>query len=195
MSKKQFGPQPWIFPNPTVLVGTVVDGKPNFAPYAWSGITGGDPPTLSVGIRHERYTLIGIKQNKVFSVNIPSVDLLEETDYCGMVSGAKVDKAEECGFNIFYGRLDKAPLFEQCPVNLECEVLHILNVGIHMLVVGKIVQTHITEDCLTDDQPDILKIKPFVYSRGPTARYNAVGDVLGQAFNVGKSLKKKHIGS
>jgi len=195
MSKKQFGPQPWIFPNPTVLVGTVVDGKPNFAPYAWSGITGGDPPTLSVGIRHERYTLIGIKQNKVFSVNIPSVDLLEETDYCGMVSGAKVDKAEECGFNIFYGRLDKAPLIEQCPVNLECEVLHILNVGIHMLVVGKIVQTHITEDCLTDDQPDILKIKPFVYSRGPTARYNAVGDVLGQAFNVGKSLKKKHIGS
>jgi flavin reductase (DIM6/NTAB) family NADH-FMN oxidoreductase RutF len=190
MSKKQFGPQPWIFPNPAVLVGTEIDGKPNFAPYAWCGITGGEPPTLAVGVRHERYTLKGIKQNQAFSVNVPSVDLLKETDYCGMVSGAKVDKVKDCGFNVFYGTLAKAPLIEQCPVNLECEVLHILNVGIHALVVGKIVQTHVTEDCLTDNQPDIMKIKPFVYSRGPTARYNAVGDVLGQAFNVGKSLKK-----
>ena len=190
MSKKQFGPQPWIFPNPTVLVGTEVDGKPNFAPYAWCGITGGDPPTLAVGVRHERYTLKGIKQNQTFSVNVPSVDLLKETDYCGMVSGLKVDKVKDCGFNVFYGTLANAPLIEQCPVNLECEVLHILNVGIHALVIGKIVQTHVTEDCLTDDQPDIMKIKPFVYSRGPTARYNAVGDVLGQAFDVGKSLKK-----
>jgi flavin reductase (DIM6/NTAB) family NADH-FMN oxidoreductase RutF len=136
-NKKQFGPQPWIFPNPAVLVGTEVDGKPNFAPYAWCGITGGEPPTLAVGIRHERYTLKGIRQN------------------------------------------------------LECEVLHMLNVGIHTLVVAKIVETHVSEDCLTDGQPDIMKIKPFVYSRGPTARYNAVGDVLGQAFIVGKSLKKK----
>ena len=190
MSKKQFGSQPWIFPNPTVLVGTKVDGKPNFAPYAWCGITGGDPPTLSVGVRHERYTLKGIRQNQVFSVNVPSVDLLEETDYCGMVSGSEADKVKNCCFNIFYGTLDTAPLIEQCPINLECEVLHILNVGIHALVVGKIIQTHVTEICLTDDQPDIMKIKPFVYSRGPTARYNTVGDVLGQAFNVGKKLRK-----
>ena len=190
-NKKRFGPQPWIFPNPTVLVGTVVNGKPNFAPYAWCGITGGEPPTLAVGVRHERHTLKGIRQNLVFSVNVPSVDLLTETDYCGMTSGAKVDKTKDCGFNIFYGTLDKVPLIEQCPVNLECEVLHMLNVGIHTLVIGKIVETHVAEDCLTDGQPDIMKIKPFVYSRGPTARYNAVGDVLGQAFNAGKSLKKK----
>ena len=191
MSKKVFDPQPWLFPNPTVLVGTVVDGKPNIAPYAWCGITGGEPPTLSVGIRHSRYTLQGIYQNHTFSVNIPSVDIITETDYCGMTSGAKADKAKDCGFNVFYGTLDKAPLIEQCPLNLECEVLHMLNVGIHTLVIGKIVETHVSENCLTDGQPDIMKIKPFVYSRGPTARYNAVGDVLGQAFSAGKSLKKK----
>ena len=190
-NKKRFGPQPWIFPNPTVLVGTVVNGKPNFAPYAWCGITGGEPPTLAIGMRHERYTLKGIKQNLVFSVNVPSVDLLAETDYCGMTSGAKADKAKDCGFNVFYGTLDKAPLIEQCPLNLECEVLHMLNVGIHTLVIGKIVETHVAENCLTDGQPDIMKIKPFTYSRGPAARYNAVGDVLGQAFLIGKSLKKK----
>jgi flavin reductase (DIM6/NTAB) family NADH-FMN oxidoreductase RutF len=191
MIKKTFGPQPWLIPNPTVLVGTIYDGKVNFAPFAWCGITGGEPPTVSVGIRHQRHTLKGIYQNRTFSVNVPSVDLLKETDYCGMVSGSQADKAKECGFKVFYGTLATAPLIEQCPINLECEVLHILNLGIHALVVGKIVQTHVSENCLTDDQPDILKIKPFVYSRGPTARYNAIGEVLGQAYDVGKGLKKQ----
>ncbi|MCJ7606053.1 MAG: flavin reductase family protein, partial [Dehalococcoidales bacterium] len=133
MTKQQFGPQPWLFPNPTVLVGTMINGKPNVAAYAWSGITGGDPPTISVGVRHSRYTLEGILQNRTFSVNIPSADLIKETDYCGIVSGRDTDKIADCGFTVAYGKLDTAPLIEQCPVNLECEVLHILNVGIHAL--------------------------------------------------------------
>jgi flavin reductase (DIM6/NTAB) family NADH-FMN oxidoreductase RutF len=190
MSKKSFGPQPWLFPNPVILVGTVVDGKPNFAPYAWCGITGGEPPTISVGIRHQRHTLKGIYQNRTFSVNVPSTDLLKEVDYCGLTSGATTDKVKDCGFTIFYGTLPNAPLIEQCPVNLECEVSHLLNLGTHVLVIGKIVQTHVSEDCLTEGQPDIMKIRPFVYSRGPTARYNAVGKVLGQAYDIGKGLKK-----
>ncbi len=191
MTKKTFGPQPWLFPHPTVLLGSVHDGKADFAAYAWCGITSAEPPTISVGIRHQRHTLKGIFQNKTFSVNVPSVDLLKETDYCGTVSGADTDKVNDCKFKVFYGGLKTAPLIEQCPVNLECEVLHILNLGSHALVVGKIVQTHVSEDCLTNDQPDILKIKPFVYSRGPVSRYNAVGEVLGQAFDVGKAIKKK----
>lgn len=192
MSKKELGPQPLLFPNPAVLVGAMVDGKPNFATFAWCGITGGEPPTISVGIRHERHTLKGIHQNRTFSVNVPSADLIKETDYCGMVSGAKTDKAKDCGFKVFYGTLDSAPLIEQCPVNLECEVLHILNLGVHAMVVGKIVQTHVSEDCLTEGAPDIIKIKPLIYSRGPSARYNAVGEVLGNAFSIGKEIKKSH---
>jgi flavin reductase (DIM6/NTAB) family NADH-FMN oxidoreductase RutF len=191
MNKRQFGPQPWIFPNPTVLIGTVFDGKPNFAPFAWCGISGSEPPTVSVGVRHQRHTLKGILQNRAFSVNVPSIDLLEQTDYCGMVSGAQVDKVKDCGFKVLYGTLNTAPLIEQCPINLECEVLHMLNIGAHMLVIGKIVHSHVSEDCLTDGQPDIMKIKPFVYSRGLTARrYNAVGEVLGEPYEFGKKFKK-----
>jgi flavin reductase (DIM6/NTAB) family NADH-FMN oxidoreductase RutF len=191
MTKREFGPQPWIFPNPTVLVGTVFDGKEDFAPYAWCGIAGGEPPVITVGVRHQRHTLKGIMQNRTFSVNIPSTDLLTETDYCGMVSGAQADKVKDCGFKVFYGTLATAPLIEQCPVNLECEVMQILNIGSHMLVAGKVAQTHVAEDCLTEGQPDIMKIKPFVYSRGQVARYNAIGEVIGQAFDIGKKLKKR----
>jgi flavin reductase (DIM6/NTAB) family NADH-FMN oxidoreductase RutF len=74
---------------------------------------------------------------------------------------------------------------------MECEVLHILNLGVHALVIGKIVQTHISEDCLTENQPDIMKIKPIIYSRGSPARYNAVGEVLGDAFTLGTEIKSK----
>ena len=190
MSKKEFGPQPWLFPNPTVLVGTVVNGKANIAPYAWCGITGAEPPTLAIGIRHERYTLKGIYENMAFSVNIPSVDSIAETDYCGMTTGAKTDKIAACGFKVFYGNQENAPLIEECPVNLECEVMHLLNIGIHMLVIGKITNAHMNKDCLTEGQPDIMKIRPFVYSRGPSARYNAIGEVLGKAYDIGKTLKK-----
>jgi len=191
MPKKQFGPQPWLFPNPTVLVGTVYDGRPNFAPFAWCGIVGGEPPTLAVGIRHTRHTLKGIRQNRAFSVNVPSINLLKETDYCGMVSGDATNKAKVCDFKVFYGGLETAPLIEQCPVNLECELLHVLDLGVHALVIGKIVQSHVSENCLTDGQPDILKIKPFVYSRGPSARYNAVGEVIGRAYDIGKEIKDR----
>jgi flavin reductase (DIM6/NTAB) family NADH-FMN oxidoreductase RutF len=191
MSKKRFGPQPWLFPNPCVIVGALVDGKPNVATYAWSGITGGDPPTISVGIRHERHTLKGIHQNRTFSVNIPSIDLLKEADYCGIVSGRDTDKVKDCGFTVFYGTLDTAPLIEQCAVNLECEVLHMLNVGLHMLVIGKIVETHVNEGCLTENQPDIMKIRPIVYSRGAQPKYNSVGELLGIPFQTGRILKTK----
>jgi flavin reductase (DIM6/NTAB) family NADH-FMN oxidoreductase RutF len=190
MTKKTFGPQPWLFPNPTILVGTVCNGKIDFAPFAWCGIVGGEPPMIAVGVRHQRHTLKGIYENRAFSVNVPSVSQLKETDYCGMATGADTDKAKICGFKVFYGTLKAAPLIEQCPVNLECELVHALNLGAHELVVGRIIETHVNEDCLTDGQPDIMKIQPFVYSRGPQARYNALGEVIGQAFVAGKALKK-----
>lgn len=191
MSKKTMGPQPLLFPNPAVLVGTVIDGKANFGTYAWCGITGGDPPTISVGVRHQRYTLEGILKNRAFSVNIPSAEMVKETDYCGIVSGRDTDKVKDCGFKVFYGKLDTAPLIEQCPVNLECEALHFLNVGLHTLVIGKIIETHADDDCLTDGQPDIMKIQPIIYSRGSKPKYNAVGELIGTPFQTGKDLKTR----
>ncbi len=189
MAKKTLGPQPLLYPKPAILVGTNVDGKPNFATYAWAGIASSTPPTISVAVRPNRYTLKGIHQNMTFSVNVPSTSLVKETDYCGLISGAKTDKVRDCGFKVFYGKLGTAPLIEQCPVNLECQVLHILNLGSHFLVIGRIEETHVSEDCLTDGAPDIMKIKPIVYSMTPSGSYHAVGEVIAKAFSVGRELK------
>jgi flavin reductase (DIM6/NTAB) family NADH-FMN oxidoreductase RutF len=188
MTKKKFGPQPMIWPHPTVLVGAMTDGKPDFAAVAWTGVAAHNPPTVTIGLQPQRYSLKGIYQNRTFSVNIPSVDQVRETDYCGLVSGADSDKVKDCKFKVFYGNLKTAPLIEQCPINMECEVLHILNLGSHHLVVGKITETHFSEDCLTESFPDITKVKPFIFGY---RKYHIVGEAFADAFKVGWEINPK----
>ena len=180
MSKVKMGPQQLLNPRPAILVGTYLDGKPNFLTISWAGITSADPPTMSIAVRNIRYSLKGIQENRQFSVNVPSVDMVKETDYCGVVSGSKSDKPRECGFKVFYGELDKAPLIEQCPINIECEVLQIVALGDHSLVIGKIVESHITYQCFTRGVPDIRKINPLCFCALTTKSmgYYAVGDFI-----------------
>lgn len=191
MDKILMGPQTLICPMPVLLVGSNVDDKPNFMAVAWGGIANSEPPMISVAIRHTRHTLKGIRQNGTFSVNIPSADMVREADYCGITSGAKVDKVEACQFEVFYGKLDSAPLIEQCPVNLECKVIHVLDLGSHALIVGRIEETHVSQNCLTDGKPDVNKIKPITYIDSPIARYQALGEILAKAFSVGRELKPR----
>jgi len=186
MKKVKMGAQPMLWAHPTVLVGADVDGKPDFAAVAWTGVAASTPPAVSIALQHPRYSLKGIRHNLTFSVNIPSRELVKETDYCGIISGAKTDKVRDCKFKVFYGKTPNAPLVEQCPINLECEVRHILNMGSHALVIGEVVETHVSEDCLTDGQPDITKVKPFAFVPG---KYYAIGDAFADAFSIGKEIK------
>ena len=189
MAKVAIGARTLLYPLPTVLVGADVDGKPNFSAYAWCGIVNSRPPMLSVAFQHQRHTLKGVKQNGTFSVNIPSVELVKETDYCGLVSGRETDKIADSKFNIFYGKLTNAPLISECPVNLECQALHILNLGSHEMVVGQIEEVHASDSCLTDGELDVAKIKPFLWVIHPTNQYWEFGKPIGRAFSIGKQLK------
>jgi len=191
MSKILMGPQTLIYPMPAFLIGANVDGKPNFMTAAWCGIANSEPPMISTAIRHSRHTLRGARQNLVFSVNVPSIDLVKETDYCGIVSGAKIDKIEVCQFDVFYGKLENAPLIEQCPINLECKVVHILDLGSHSLIIGRVEETHVSENCLTDGKRDVNKIKPFIFVTEPESQYRAFGEVIAKAFSVGQELKAR----
>jgi flavin reductase (DIM6/NTAB) family NADH-FMN oxidoreductase RutF len=182
MTKKTFGPQPMVWPHPTVLVGAVTDGRPDFAAVAWTGVAASNPASVTIALQPHRWSLKGIYQNRTFSLNVPSVDQVKEADYCGLVSGKDTDKVKDCKFKVFYGNLKTAPLIDQCPINLECEVSHILNLGSHHLVVGKVIETYISEDCLTEGRPDIDKIKPFSFGPG---KYYSIGAAFADAFKAG----------
>lgn len=186
MTKQKLGPMPLIWPHPTVLVGADVDGVPDFTAVAWAGVAASNPPQVSIALQHPRHSLKGIFRNRTFSVNVPSEDLVKETDYCGLVSGRDADKATVCGFEVFYGETPAAPMIEICPINLECAVRHLLDLGSHVLVVGEVKEVHVSEDCLTEGRPDIGKVRPFVFGPG---RYHKVGEAFADAFRIGKELK------
>jgi len=183
MEKKKLGPQTLLFPMPAVLVGATVDERANFMTAAWCGIAASKPPAVSVALQGVRHTLKGIIQKGTFSINVPSAALARQVDYCGIYSGAKRDKSEL--FNIFYGELKTAPLIRECPVNLECRVIHRLNLKSHEFVVGEIIETYVNEDCFTKEKPDPEKIDPLIYTPG-VMKYQRLGEVVGNAFNLGK---------
>jgi flavin reductase (DIM6/NTAB) family NADH-FMN oxidoreductase RutF len=183
MKKAKLGPETLLYPMPAVLVGALVNDKPNFMTAAWCGIAASTPPAISVALRPARYTLDGIRATGAFSINVPSVDLVQKVDYCGIYSGHKQDKSHV--FEVHYGDLQTAPLIQECPLNLECEVIHELDLNSHVLLIGKILQTYVMEDCLSDGKPDALKINPLIYSTG-TQQYHQLGKAVAKAFSIGK---------
>jgi flavin reductase (DIM6/NTAB) family NADH-FMN oxidoreductase RutF len=191
MAKTKLGTHPILYPMPTLLVGANVDQKANFMAVAWAGIACGEPAMISVAIRGKRHTLKGIRQTGVFSMNIPSIKLLKEADYCGIVSGAVTDKVKDCGFKLFYGALKTAPMIEQCPINMECLVEHQLELGTHILVIGRVNETYISEEFLTDGKPDVKKINPIIFTHEPGGHYYSFGEIVGTPFQSGKTLIKK----
>jgi flavin reductase (DIM6/NTAB) family NADH-FMN oxidoreductase RutF len=182
------GPSPILGFYPTIMVGVTVDNKPDFTTVAWTGVAASVPPSITIALQHHRHSLKGVRQHMCFSVNIPSADQVKETDYCGLASGARVDKVADCGFKVFYGKLQNAPFIEQCPINHGCEVVQILNLGSHELIVGKIVETHVSEDCLLNGRPDPARVNPFLFAG---FGYYRVGEYLGDAFRCGVEINPK----
>ena len=101
--KVELGAKNCLYPLPTTLAGANVSGKPNYITIAHVGIM--DLGSISLGMSKRHYTNTGIKENGTFSVNIPSTEMVEMTDYFGLVSGREVDKAARV--TTFYGELEK----------------------------------------------------------------------------------------
>jgi flavin reductase (DIM6/NTAB) family NADH-FMN oxidoreductase RutF len=186
--KKTLGGINALYPTPTVIVGAVVDGRPNFITIAHIGIVNHSKPYLiSISMGKVHYTNTGIRENKEFSVSIPSEKLVIETDYVGIVSGKKVDKSGV--FDIFYGSLSKAPMIKACPVCMECRLFDTYDTPTHDLFIGEIVETHAEESVLTDGKVDVSKVKPLLFDMN-TVKYWSLGPAVASCWSVGKQLKK-----
>ena len=181
--KEKLGAVNALYPTPTVLVGATVDGKPNFITIAHVGIMTHSHISLGMGKGH--HTNAGIKENKTFSVCMPSEDLVVETDYCGIMSGKKTDKATV--FDIFYGELKTAPMIQQCKVCMECRLDRTIDFPTHDVFVGEIVQTYADESVLSDGKVDVSKLKPLLFDMN-SRKYWSMGDEIAKCWNVGKQL-------
>ncbi len=161
---------PWaaLFPCPVVLV-TCVDseGSPNIITLAWVGVVCSNPPMLGFGVQPRRYSYRLIERSGEFVVNIPTTDIVKETDFCGMVSGKDVNKFSQTGLTPEPAEIVKPPLIKECPVNIEGVVKTKIPLGVHHLFLGEVVQVHVEQEILNEKgRIDFTSFSPFVYNQG-----------------------------
>ena len=175
-----------LHPLPIVLVGANVKGKPNYTTIGFAGMV--DKNIVSLGMNRAHHTNSGIKENGTFSVNIPSVGMVKETDYCGLVSGQSVDKSGL--FTIFYGELKTAPMIEECPLTMECKLLQTLELPGNEAFIGEIVATYGNDNYMTDGTIDYSKVQPIIFDTHQRC-YWKLGERFASAWSIGKELEKK----
>ena len=171
---------------PAVIAGAIVDGKPNFLTLGnYGGISPRPVPLVYISVNKRHYTNAGIKQHGYFSVNWPSKDLAVKTDYVGLVSGRDVDKSKV--FKVFYGSIDKAPLIEECPVNIVCKLIQTVDLLTQEIFIGEVVETFVNKDCCEENKPVLSKVNPLLQGSGA---YWDLGTKVGNTFTDGKALVK-----
>ena len=179
MQKLEIDNNACLCPMPVVLVGTMINVKANFMTVGWVSRVNFKPPMMAVCINRFHFTPKGILENRSFSVNIPGRSMLEVSDYCGLVSGKTVDKSEL--FKLFTGKIPSAPMIVDCPLNMECKLVQMVELPSNFLFIGEIAGAYSEERFMTDGKPDIKKIDPFVLTM-PGNRYWAVGEHIGDAW-------------
>ncbi len=189
--KTSFGPQKLMFPCPTGLVVTGTMDKANIVTIAWISLLTSSPPTIGVSVGTRGFSGNEIKKNGEFTVNIASVDIMVEADFCGITSGRDTDKFTRTGLTKMESKIVKSPIIKECPLNLECVLVESGIFGSTNHFAGKIVETHIDTDKLRDSGDyttfDIAAINPLIYIGG-AREYRKIGEKAGDAYTIGKKL-------
>lgn len=186
--KVVFKPSIPPYPAPLSLVGAMVNDKPNYLAVAWFSAVSYAPPMMLVALNKAHYTNFGIYETGEFSICIPSQEMTQITDYCGLISGHKQDKSKL--FSTYFGTLKKAPLIDECPLSIELKLVNHLEAGANELFIGEITAIHCHTSCLTEGKPDLSKIKPFSLDFSANA-YRGISEIIDNAWDSGKSFKQK----
>ncbi|GAB6104735.1 MAG: flavin reductase family protein [Blautia sp.] len=186
MAKQSWKPGNMLYPLPVVMVSTAdKDGRDDIITVAWAGTVCTNPPMLSISVRPERFSYHMIRETGEFVVNLTTEELAFATDYCGVRSGRDVDKFKETGLTRQKADLVKAPMIAESPVNIECRVREIKELGSHHMFIAEVVAVHADEKYMDEKKRfDLNRAKPIVYSHG---EYLATGRKLG---TFGYSVKK-----
>ncbi|NMC61108.1 MAG: flavin reductase family protein [Candidatus Methanofastidiosa archaeon] len=145
-------------PGPLVLITSKYQGKSNIVTVAWTSPVSHDPPLVSISISTKRYSHTLIGNSKEFTINIPTIELIDKVMICGSLSGKNVDKFKEAGFKKVPGKKLSPPLIKECFAFLECKVIDSFLCGDHYLFVGEIVHSEIEKNYY-DEHINLDKVK------------------------------------
>ena len=177
--KKNIGSKLALYPTPLVVVGTMVNGKPNWTLVGHLGIIGHDRVMVSMSDTH--YSNKGIREMKSLSINIVDEAMLPKADYTGCVNGANQDKSELFDYHIAEG---DAPIIDEAPVSMACTVDDIYKTKGFESFICKIAATYAEESVLNEKgQLDYHVLKPVLFEM-PTYQYLKTGELLGQCMSL-----------
>ena len=176
-----------LYPVPAVMVSCQRPGeRPNIITVAWAGTVCSDPVMLSVSVRKERYSYDILKETGEFVVNLVTKELVYAADYCGVKSGRDVDKFREMNLTPQKSGRVAAPGIEESPVNLECRVTQVLELGSHDMFLAQVLGVTVDKAYMDESGKFHLNDTELVaYSHG---EYFQLGEKLGR---FGYSVQKK----
>jgi flavin reductase (DIM6/NTAB) family NADH-FMN oxidoreductase RutF len=185
--RKNFGAKEMCYPMPVFIIGTYnEDGTPNAMNAAWGGVT--EEAQLTICVDAEHKTARNVLARKAFTVSMGTAQYVTACDYVGIVSGNKEpDKFAKAGFHATKSQFVDAPLIDELPMALECEMLSYDPESCHL--VGRVVNVCVDEAYLdTNGKVDVAKLRPITYDPVHHS-YLELGEKVGQAFHDGIALK------
>ncbi len=187
MSKKvMWKPGTFLYPLPAVMVSCGTMEKSNIITVAWTGIINTDPAMVYISVRPTRHSYNMIKEQGEFVINLTSQKLARATDWCGVKTGAKVDKFKEMNLHKQKANFVKCPMIEESPVSVECKVKEIKELGSHHMFVAEVLAINADEKYIDEKGAfDISKCDLIAYSNG---HYYSLGRKIGR---FGYSVQKK----
>lgn len=192
MGKIKWKPGTMIYPVPAVMVscGSVPE-EYNIITISWTGTICTDPPMCYISVRPERHSYDIIRRNMEYIINLTTESLSYATDWCGIKSGTDHDKFERMNLTPGKATVVKAPLINESPVNIECKVKEIVELGTHHMFISEVVAVN-ADDRLFDEKTGQFRLndaRPLCYLHGS---YYTTGNFLGKfGFSVKKKKKKR----
>ena len=183
--RKDFKAQPWLMPQPVLIIGTYdKDGKANAMNAAWGGTY--DMDKVIIALSHHR-TTENLKASKAFSLSFATKKTVAASDYVGLVSQNQVpNKLEKAGLHPIKSNKVNAPLFEEYPLTFECLVDSFD--GVNEILIGKVINISVDESIIKDNKIDTLALEVLAYD-AINHKYRLVGESVADAFKIGFTLK------
>jgi len=155
-----------LHPRLVVLVSCVdKTGKANVITLAWSMPVSISPPMVAMSIAPKRYSHQLIEETKEFVVNVPTMDIVRETLFCGRRSGRIYDKFKEARLTPLPAKMVQPPIIKECVAHLECKLHQQITVGDHTLFIGRVLTAY-ANDGVFDEKFDLKKVKPIYHMGG-----------------------------
>ena len=190
MSKVTWKPGTFLYPLPVVMVSCGNMERSNIITVAWTGIMNTDPAMVYISVRHTRYSYNIIKESGEFVINLTTENLAYATDWCGVKTGAQVDKFKEMNLTKEPAKFVKCPMIKESPVSVECKVKEIKELGTHHMFVAEVLGINADEKYIDEKGAfDISKCDLIAYSNG---NYYSLDKKIGKfGYSVQKNKKRR----